>query len=46
LGPAIGIDAGFFSHFNLDTPAGHMSGSTDAALHAWPTVSFRVGRRL
>jgi hypothetical protein len=46
LGPVIGIDAGLFSHFDLDTPAGHTSGSTDAALHAWPTISFRVGRRL
>jgi len=46
LGPAIGIDAGFFSHFDLDTPAGQTGGSTSTAIHAWPIVSFRVGRRL
>jgi hypothetical protein len=46
LGPAVGIDVGLFSHFALDTPAGHTGGSIDAALHAWPTISFRVGRRL
>jgi len=46
LGPAIGIDIGLFSHFDLDTPAGSTSGSNDSAVHAWPTISFRVGRRL
>jgi hypothetical protein len=46
LGPALGVDAGFFSHFDLETPAGQAGGSTDAAIHAWPTISFRVGRRL
>jgi hypothetical protein len=46
LGPAIGVDAGLFTHFDLDTPAGHSGGPTDAAIHAWPTISFRVGRRL
>lgn len=46
VGPAIGIDSGFFSHFDLVTPAGHTGGSTDSAIHAWPTVSFRAGRRL
>jgi hypothetical protein len=46
LGPAIGVGVGIFSHFDLDTPAGHTGGATDAALHAWPTISFRVGRRL
>lgn len=46
LGPAIGLDVGLFTHFDLETPAGHTGGSTDTALHAWPTISFRVGRRL
>jgi hypothetical protein len=45
LGPAIAIDAGVFTHFDLDTPAGHSDGSTATAVHAWPSVSFRVGRR-
>jgi hypothetical protein len=46
MGPVIGVDVGLFSHFHLDTPAGHTSGPTDGATHAWPTISFRVGRRL
>jgi hypothetical protein len=46
LGPAIGVDVGVYSHFDLATPAGQTSGSTDATIHAWPTVSFRAGRRL
>jgi hypothetical protein len=46
LGPVIGVDLGVYSHFDLTTPAGQTSGSTDDAIHAWPTVSFRAGRRL
>lgn len=46
LGPALGMDAGFFTHFDLETPAAHGSGSTDMAVHAWPTVSFRIGRTI
>jgi hypothetical protein len=46
IGPAVRLDAGFFSHSALDTPAGRSSGSTDAAIHAWPVVSFRIARRL
>jgi len=46
LGPVLALDAGLFSHGDLDTPAGHSGGSTDTALHLWPTISFRIGRRL
>lgn len=46
FGPAVGVDVGLFTGFDLETPAGHASGSTDATIHAWPTLSFRVGRRL
>ena len=46
VGPALGIDVGLFASSDLDTPAGHSSGSTDTTIHAWPTVSFRVERRL
>jgi hypothetical protein len=46
LGPALGVEAGLFTHFDLDTPAGHSSGGTERAVHAWPTISLRLGRRL
>jgi len=46
LGPAVGVDVGMFTHFDLDTPAEQAGGSTDRAVHAWPTISFRIGRRL
>lgn len=46
VGPAIAVDAGMFSHFDLETPARHTGGSTSAGAHFWPTISFRVGRRL
>jgi hypothetical protein len=46
IGPAFRLDAGFFSRSSLETPAGQSSGSADAAIHAWPTISFRIGRRL
>jgi hypothetical protein len=46
LGPTIGIGAGLFSHFDLDTPAGSTGGATATANHAWPALGFRAGRRL
>jgi hypothetical protein len=46
IGPAVRLEAGFFSHSALETPAGPSSGSAGAAIHAWPTISFRLGRRL
>jgi hypothetical protein len=46
LGPTFGLEAGFFSHFDLDTPAGTAGGATATAIHAWPTLGFRAGRRL
>ena len=46
LGPTVGFGAGFFSHFDLETPAGSTGGSTATALHAWPSIGFRAGRQL
>jgi hypothetical protein len=46
VGPVAAVTAGVFTHASLSTPASQTSGSTAAALHAWPTISFRVGRQL
>jgi hypothetical protein len=46
LGPTASIGAGMFSHYDLETPAGRSSGAAAAAIHAWPMIGFRVGRRL
>jgi hypothetical protein len=46
VGPVAALDAGVFTHFDLDTPAGHTGGSADTALHVWPSIAFRIGRRL
>jgi hypothetical protein len=46
VGPALALDVGFFTHFDLEAPAVHKSGSADMALHAWPSIAFRIGRRL
>jgi hypothetical protein len=42
----VAIGAGLFTHFDLETPAWRSSGATDATIHAWPLIGFRVGRRL
>jgi len=46
IGPTASIGAGIFSHYDLDTPAWRSGGATSTAIHAWPMVGFRVGRRL
>jgi hypothetical protein len=46
LGPAAAVSAGVYTHASLATPASQTSGATSSALHAWPTISFRVGRQL
>jgi hypothetical protein len=46
IGPTASIGAGIFSHYDLETPAGRTSGVTDTAIHVWPMIGFRVGRRL
>jgi hypothetical protein len=46
FGPTVAIGAGLFTHFDLETPAWRSSGATDATIHAWPLIGFRVGRRL
>jgi len=46
FGPTASIGAGIFSQYDLDTPAGRSAGAAAAAVHAWPMIGFRVGRRL
>jgi hypothetical protein len=46
FGPAIGVSGGVFTHYELETPAGQTSGATTIAMHAWPRITFRIGRRL
>jgi len=46
MGPAVRLEAGIFSHSALETPAGQSNGSAGTAIHAWPIISFRIGRRL
>jgi hypothetical protein len=46
IGPTASIGAGVFSHYDLETPAGHSGGATATAIHAWPMIGFRAGRRL
>ena len=45
-GPALTVNVGVFSHAELQTPAWNSEGATDPAIHAWPTLGFRVGRQL
>jgi hypothetical protein len=46
IGPTASIGAGIFSHYNLETPAGRSEGATATAIHAWPMIGLRIGRRL
>jgi hypothetical protein len=58
FGPVLGLAAGIFTHYDLETPAWRSSGATDTSIHplachplachshAWPSLAFRVGRRL
>ena len=46
FGPAASIGAGIFSHYGLDAPSWRSGGTTATAVHAWPTIGFRAGRRL
>ncbi len=46
VGPTASVGAGIFSHCDLETPAGRSGGATATAIHAWPMIGFRVGRRL
>lgn len=46
VGPTASIGVGIFSHYDLDTPSWRSGGATATAIHAWPMLGFRVGRRL
>jgi hypothetical protein len=46
VGPAASVAAGIFTHYDLDTTAWRSSGATATAIHAWPMIGVRVGRRL
>jgi hypothetical protein len=46
FGPTASLGAGIFSRYRLDTPAARSAGAADTAIHAWPIIGFRAGRRL
>lgn len=46
IGPTASVGAGIFSHYHLNTPSWQSSGATSTAIHAWPMIGFRLGRRL